>query len=195
MCRLLAESFTQHDPPAVALGLPPDEFEEFVGLYSAAAAMGRLTIIARDTSTNEMAGALLTEDMTSPPMNIEQVSEKFYPIFGLLGELDASYRQGKDFRPGEYLHLFLLGVSERYTRNGIGQRLVETCLDSGAAKGYKFAVTEATNRVSQHIFRKLGFVERAHVSYEEYRHEGAAVFASIAEHGGPIAMDRQIEAQ
>jgi ribosomal protein S18 acetylase RimI-like enzyme len=195
MCRLLAETFTQHDPPAVALGLPPDEFEEFVRLYSAAAAMGRLTIIARDASTNEMAGALLTEDMTSPPVNIEQVSDKFDPIFGLLGELDASYRQGRSFRSGEYLHLFLLGVSDRYTRRGIGQRLVETCLNNGAANGYKFAMTEATNGVSQHIFRKLGFVERAYATYAGYRHKGAPVFVSIADHGGPMAMDRQIEAQ
>jgi ribosomal protein S18 acetylase RimI-like enzyme len=157
--------------------------------------VGRLTIIARDTSTNEMAGALLTEDITSPPVNIEHVSEKFDPVFGLLGKLDANYRPEKDFRPGEYLHLFLLGVSDSYTRRGIGQRLVETCLNNGAAKGYRFAMTEATNRVSQHIFRKLGFVERAHVSYEEYLHEGAPVFASIAEHGGPITMDRPIDAQ
>ena len=32
MARLLAESFTQHDPPAVAVGLTPNEFEAFVEL-------------------------------------------------------------------------------------------------------------------------------------------------------------------
>ncbi|HEX2420940.1 MAG TPA: GNAT family N-acetyltransferase [Acidimicrobiia bacterium] len=193
MCRLLAETFTRNDPPAVALELPSDEFEEFVGLYSSSASMG-LTILARDASTHEMAGVLLTEDITSPAVNIEQVSKKFDPIFGLLGELDTSYRQEKVFRPGEWLHLFLLGVSDRYGRRGIGQRLVEACIENGAAKGYKFAVTEATNRVSQHIFRKLGFVERAYVAYADYRHQGAPVFASVSEHGGPMVMDRQLEA-
>lgn len=63
------------------------------------------------------------------------------------------------------------------------------------AKGYRLAVTEATNRVSQHIFRKLGFVERAELPYRKYRRGGVPVFASIAEHGGPMAMDRQLERQ
>ena len=54
------------------------------------------------------------------------------------------------------------------------------------------AVTEATNKVSQHIFRKLGFVERVRRSYQTHRFDGRAVFASIAEHGGPILMDRSL---
>jgi hypothetical protein len=54
------------------------------------------------------------------------------------------------------------------------------------------AVTEATNKASQHIFRKLGFVERVWRSYRDYRIDGQAVFASIVEHGGPILMDKQL---
>jgi hypothetical protein len=46
--------------------------------------------------------------------------------------------------------------------------------------------------VSQHIFGKLGFVTRAQVSYADYRRAGVAVFAWIAEHGGPMAMVRHL---
>ncbi len=53
-------------------------------------------------------------------------------------------------------------------------------------------MTEATNPVSQSVFRRLGFVERARRSYAEHRFEGRAVFASIAEHGGPMLMERSI---
>jgi len=193
MGRLLAETFTRHDPPAVALGLTRVEFEEYVTLYSLSAGRDGLTIIARDAATGVMAGALLTEDATSPPPEgIDQVTERFQPIFDLLGQLDEKYRNGRTVRLGEYLHLLLLGVAEEFTRRSFGQTLIDTCLDNGAAKGYRFAMTEATNRVSHHIFRKLEFVERTNLSYGDYRRGGVPVFASIAEHGGPMSMDRQL---
>ena len=60
MARLLAESFTQHDPPAVAVGLTPNEFEAFVELWSPAAGVDGLTVVARDVATGQLAGVLLT---------------------------------------------------------------------------------------------------------------------------------------
>jgi ribosomal protein S18 acetylase RimI-like enzyme len=193
MGRLLAESFTRHDPPAIAVGLTPDEFEAFVRCFSPAAGTEGLTIIARDVATGEMAGALLTEDAASPPpAGFDQVSEKFDPILDLLGQLDAEYREGRAIGSGAYLHLFLLGVAESFTGRRVGQHLVTACLANGAARGYRMAITEATNRVSQHIFSKLGFVARAERSYGDYRLDGVPAFASIAEHGGPKGMDREL---
>ncbi len=86
----------------------------------------------------------------------------------------------------------LLGVAERFAGRGIAQRLVEECLANGTRRGYRVAVTEATNKNSQHIFRKHGFVERVRWSYRDHRFEGREVFASIAEHGGPILMDKPL---
>lgn len=53
--RLLAESFTQHDPPAIAVGLTPDEFEAFVTLWLPGAGADGLTAIARDRETGQLA--------------------------------------------------------------------------------------------------------------------------------------------
>jgi len=195
MSRLLAESFTQHDPPAVAVGLTPDEFEAFVDLWSPAAGVDGLTIVARDVATRKLAGALLTDDAASPPPEgLDAVSEKFEPILDLLGQIDAEYRNERTIEEGQYLHLFLLGVAEQFSRRMIGQHLVAACLANGAIKGYSSAVTEATNPVSQHIFGRLGFKKRAERSYGEYRLDGAPVFASISKHGGPMTMDRIISA-
>jgi ribosomal protein S18 acetylase RimI-like enzyme len=93
---------------------------------------------------------------------------------------------------GESAHLFLLGVAERFGGKGIGCHLVAQCNANAAQKGYRLAVTEATNRTSQHIFRKLGFVERVGRSYQEHRFNGRAFFTSIAEHGGPMLMDKRL---
>jgi len=102
------------------------------------------------------------------------------------------YRGGRTVRPGEFLHLFLLGVSDRVAGRGVAQQLVVACLEHGKRRGYQVAVTEATNKVSQHIFRKQGFVERVKRSYAAHRFDGRHVFPSIAEHGGPILMDKSL---
>jgi ribosomal protein S18 acetylase RimI-like enzyme len=154
-----------------------------------------LTIIARDEASGAMAGALLNEDAASPaPEGVDRLSDKFVPIFDLLDQLEDQVPDDDPPLPGEALHLFMLGVDRAFARRGIGQQLVVASLAHGAELGYRVAVTEAMNRVSQHIFAKLGFLSRAEVSYADYRYDGIAVFASIAEHGGPMSMRRDLSA-
>jgi ribosomal protein S18 acetylase RimI-like enzyme len=193
MARLLGEAFAQRDPPAVAAGLTPSEFEGFVRLFCPKAASEGLTIVARSAETGEMCGALLAEDSASVmPDGLDRLSAKFSPIFDILGQLDAEYRGDRTLVPGESLHLFLLGVAGRFAGMGVAKQLVAECLANGARRGYRVAVTEATNRTSQHIFRKQGFVDRVRRSYGDHRFEGEAVFASVVDHGGPILMDKPL---
>ena len=56
------------------------------------------------------------------------------------------------------------------------------------------AVTEATNPTSQHIFRKQGFIDRVSRTYENFTLDGSNPFASIAEFGGVILMDKNLAA-
>jgi ribosomal protein S18 acetylase RimI-like enzyme len=191
---LLGEVFSRRDPPALAVGLTASEFEDFVRLLCPTLEAEGVTIVARHAGTKELVGVLLTQDSASAlPEGVRRLSPKFEPIFDILGQLDAEYRAGRTVHHGECLHLFLLGVSDRVAGRGVGQQLVAACLELGAKKGYRLAVTEATNTVSQHIFRKLGFEERVRRSYGAHRFGGRAVFASIADHGGPALMDRPID--
>ncbi len=193
MSRLLGAVFAQRDPPAVAVGLTALEFETFVRLFCTQAEADGLTVVARSAATGEMIGALLAEDSASvPPDSLDRVSDKFNPIFDILGQLDTEYRAGRVTQPGESLHLFLLGVALGFEGQGVAQRLVAECLANGVDRGYRLAVTEATNPTSQHVFRKQGFAERVHRSYGVHRFNGQAVFGSIADQGGPILMDRHL---
>lgn len=193
MTRMLAEVFSGREPPAVAVGLTRAEFESFVQLLCPNVVAEGLTIVARRANTGEMVGALLTEDFASTqPEGMASLSPKFDPIFDILGQLDAEYRDGRIVPHGESMHLYLLGVATAAAGHGVAKQLVATCLENGARKGYRIAVTEATANVSQHVFRRLGFTERVHRSYEEYRFGGRAVFASIAKQGGAILMDRHL---
>jgi ribosomal protein S18 acetylase RimI-like enzyme len=194
--RLLAETFTRRDPPAIAVGLTPVEFEAFVEVILRSEATQALTIVGRHLESGGLVGVMLSEDAASPPpegmSGLSALSERFDPIFDLFGRLDEQVDHPPVTRSGEVLHLFLLGVDGSFAGRGIAQRLVQASLALGTAQGYRAARVEATNPTSQHIFRKLGFSVIAQVSYAEYRRDGIAVFASIAEQGGPMAMIRDL---
>jgi ribosomal protein S18 acetylase RimI-like enzyme len=193
MCRMLAETFARNDPPAVAVGLTAAEFEAFVRLVAASELTQELTIVARDPASGSLAGAMLTEDAASPPPEgMTELSQKLDPIFDLFGLLEAQLAEPPADTPGAVLHLFLLGVDDRFAGQGVAQRLVREALDNGIARGYRTAIAEATNLRSQHILSKLGFTTRAKTSYEAYRRDGVPVFAAIAEHGGPMSMIRDL---
>lgn len=193
MVVLLADVFSHMDPPAIAVGITPPEFEALVRLFTLKAVEERVTIVARSIATGEIDGALLTEDSASAgPDSMDLLSKKFDPIFAILTELETEYRQGQAIQIGECLHLFLLGVARSYGGRGVAQNLVGTCLQNGSKRGYRLAVTEATNNVSQLVFRKLGFTDRVQRTYRSYTFQGRIPFATIEGHLGPILMDKQI---
>ena len=190
---LLAREFSAADPPAVAMELTPAELEAFVGRLCPTAAIDGLTIVARAPHTGQIVGVVLTDDFGAPPaVDLSGVSGKILPILTMLDGLDEAYRKDRPIAAGQYLHLFMLGVDARFARRGIAQQLVAACLANGRAKGYTHAVTEATGVVSQHVFRKSGFLERQRASYRDYRQDGRAVFASIQGHEATILMERAL---
>ena len=190
---LLARVFSAGDPPAVAVGLTHAELEPFVAALCPAAAADGLTIVARTPDTGRIVGVLLTDDFATPPaLDMSLLSDKMLPILTMLDGLDEEYRTGRSIAAGQYLHLFMLGVDADAARRGVAQQLVAACLANGRRKGYTHAITEATGVVSQHVFRKLGFTERLRAPYQEYRYEGAAVFAGIRDHAATILMDRRL---
>jgi ribosomal protein S18 acetylase RimI-like enzyme len=191
--QLLARVFSAAEPPAIAMGLTPADLERFVRLLCPRALADGLTIVARDFESQQIAGVLLTDDFAVPPVLAGgEISDKFLPILAMLDNLDEQYRQSRSIVAGQSLHLFMLAVDEHFAGRGIAQQLVTACLANGRQKGYTHAVTEATGAVSQHVFRKLGFGDRFRVSYQDYRYDARAVFASIRDHEAAILMDRTI---
>lgn len=193
MSRLLGEVFAEQDPPALAVGLTVVEFEAFVRLYGPKADAEGLSIVARSAATGKMVGALLAEDSaTEPPAGHDQLSPKFAPIFDILGQLDAEYSGGRSKQLAESVHLFLLGVAPSHAGRGVAKRLVAECLANSISKRFSIALTEATNKKSQHLFRKQGFIDRVRRSYKDHRFEERAFFTSITEQEGPILMEKYL---
>lgn len=190
--RLLAQVFSASEPPAVAMALTATDFEQFLQLVVPSVIADELTIVSR-TETGTLAGVLFTDDFARPlALDLTKINPKFLPIFSMLDVLDEQFREGKTISFGKYLHLFMLGVARQFTGRGVGQELIKACLDNGSRRGYRTALTEATGKVSQHIFRKNGFADRFSVGYSNFKYENRMVFASIREHEEATLMDRSL---
>jgi GNAT superfamily N-acetyltransferase len=190
MAELLGDAFSYREPIGIAIGMTPVEFSQMVHALVKAEDVQRLSIVARRSDTGEMVGALVCEDAASDSSaGLENWGEKFAMVGSILGELATRFGPAEHPRLGETVHAFLLGVRDGAEGNGVGQALVAASKENGARIGYRSAVAECTGRTSQHIFRKLGFVDRGMVPYAEHEYEGRRVFESVAEHGGPILME------
>jgi ribosomal protein S18 acetylase RimI-like enzyme len=191
--RLLANVFSESEPPAVAMALSFHDMEQFLQLVVPRVIPAGLTVLSRSQDPGQLAGVLLTDDFALPPdFDLSQISSKFLPILSMLGTLDEQFRRGRAVSPGEYLHLFMLGVDRQFAGHGIGKGLVKACLGIGLRRGYRTALTEATGRVSQHIFRSSGFADRFSVAYQNFVYQNKVVFASIREHESAVLMDRSL---
>ena len=190
--RLLSKAFSEAEPPAVAMALSFGEMKQFLHSIVPTIIRFGLTIICR-SDTGQMAGVLLTDDFASPaPINISKISAKFLPILAMLELLDEQFWDGRTVRVGEFLHLFMLGVDKQFAGRGIAQGLVDSCIENGRRKRFRTAVTEATGKVSQHVFLKNGFADRFSVSYRDFKYENEPVFASIRDHEKAILMERSL---
>ncbi len=193
MARLLAEAFSLYDPPAVAVGLTSPQVEALVTAFGPKAIAEKISVVARVASAEDLVGALLAEDfVTPPPDGLEDVAPSFAPIGALLGDLDSRYRASRTILPGSCVHIFMVGVADRASGQGIAQQLVTTCLANGRARGYRLAVTEATGSVSQHVFRKLGFRDILAAPYKDFLFNGRRVFSSIIGPEATILMEREL---
>ena len=188
---VVGQSFSGFDPMAVAQELSVQDFYEYITLLGEWLAQAGLSVIAKNKESGQVIGALITADFASePPLEVEKISDKFAPVFYLLESLDNSYKQDKQIELHEYLHLYMLAVAPEHRGKGIAQTLVSTTLEHGIKQGYKVAVTEAANQISQHVFRKTGFTSRCEISYGQFTYNGDSIFEAISDEGGTLLMDK-----
>jgi ribosomal protein S18 acetylase RimI-like enzyme len=189
---LLARVFSESEPLAVAMNISLSEMEQFLRHVAPEMISDGLTVISR-SKDSRLNGILLTDDFASPAaLDVNQFTSKYLPILSMLDTLDEEFRRERTISPGECLHLFMLAVDGQFAGRGIGQGLVQACIDNGVRKGYRLAVTEATGKASQHIFRKNGFADRFNIAYRDFMYEDKAVFSSIRDHEKAILMERAL---
>jgi len=194
LVHLIARTLCADEPLCVASGLLAPDVERFLEGASEQLLSDGLTMVARDGGTGKLAGALIAEDFVSPlPMEPENLSPKLQPILSLIARMRDDYRQERTLSSGQHLHVLMLATDRRYRGRGVAQRLVAAIVENGLELGFRHAVTEATGVVSEHVFRKAGFIERLRIPYASFRRDSATPFASIQTHESAILMAKSLD--
>jgi len=190
---ITARGFTDgSEPVALALGITPEKFKQFVDALLPKFLQEGLSIVVRDARTGEIAGAQLNEEMGMDlPVDPSQF-EWAAPVFALAGELYQQYYQGPHTEPSDAVHVVVIAVSISYRGKGVAQQLLDLSMEHARARGYMRAVVEATGVVSQHVFAKAGFTNKVEIPYATFECDGKRPFQNTGGHPSILLMDKDL---
>jgi len=77
----------------------------------------------------------------------------------LPAEIDLSQKR-------QVLTMMGVGVLEEHTGHRLGQKMTELTHQLAKDQGYLYAVVYCTNTISQHVFEKLGYIQRDKIDYD-----------------------------
>ena len=157
--------------------------------------------VAVKNGTNQVIGVVLADDMSIEPSPelikkfMEIPATKTYNvawIFGIIDELTKDYKAMKkekgEFKMGDVLELQVSAVHKDYKRRGVVTRLKKHFLDIGRRDGYRWSVSEASNRNSQGQNMKIGFRIEKEIFYKEWefggKGSGVKPFADVVDKYG-----------
>lgn len=69
-------------------------------------------------------------------------------------------------RKRQVLAMLGVGVLEEHTGHGLGQKMTELTHQLAREKGYLYSVVYCTNIISQHVFEKMGYIQRDKIDYD-----------------------------
>jgi len=188
---LIARTFSRDEPLAVTVGQTHEEFAAMLGVFLPTALPQRLTMGAY--VGQNLAGIALTTAFTfTPPPEIEGTSPNYPPIGALIEELERDYERENAARLGTCAHIHMLAIKSDVQGQGIAQALVDATARNAASHGFDTVLTDATNPTSQRVFAKIGFETVNEVRYNSFEYGGATRFASIANLGAIMLMEKRI---
>ena len=94
----------------------------------------------------------------------------------IVNEVTKDFKQQRkdegEFKNGVILECHLTAVHKDYARMGVVTKLKKNMINVARKKGYKYVVSEATNKYSQAQNMKIGFKIEKEIFYKEWKYEG-----------------------
>ncbi|MEG4918090.1 GNAT family N-acetyltransferase [Microcoleus sp. B7-D4] len=176
----ISQVFSSCEPMAKALKINFKEFYRFAVPVCQKAADEEISVIAKDKKTGEVVGFIISEDFLKvAPDSLEGIDNKFELVFSLLSALEENYRKSNLVKAGQILHIFMLGVQEKYSKRHIATTLVAENLNLAKQFNFEIAIAEATSVGSQKLFGNLGFTTEFSIEYKRYKFKDKHIFSSI----------------
>jgi ribosomal protein S18 acetylase RimI-like enzyme len=177
--RCISRSFTK-ETMSQALGIGINSYMSFAKIF-AMAMQYQLSLVAKDEQSGDVIGFSVLKDFLAWTPHIYHFDPRFIPIGNLIYELEKWYHSKYTVKYGEILHLFMLGVDEKYRGKGIAHQLMEESFNVAKNKGYTRIIAEGTGSITQHICAKYGFKVLKEIQYKTFLYYGQLVFKKIKE--------------
>jgi ribosomal protein S18 acetylase RimI-like enzyme len=192
--RIYAEVFLADEPTTHTRSPDPARFLYYANLYTQFLSGKKLSFLARDERTPELAGFIFCVDMTGSLESLGEwatlITEDFREVMTMINELEDRYIRLAEIAPGSVLHIFQIGVDRQYRSQGIAQLLINQALANARRYGFRKAIADCTNLASRRSFEQCGFLEVGFSSYEEFNLDGDHFFSGCE--GGIWLMVKDI---
>jgi len=180
---IMTDIFSRSEPLTRLLGINETEFSYFAEIFAAKAIEEELGVFAREHGSKRILGFCISEDLLScPPPEADRISPKFLPIMALVNQLDSWFLSRYQARKGDYLHIFMTGISKYCRHREVSLGVVAESLRIAEVRGYRGALGESTNVLAARAAARNGFSELYAIPYSNFSFEGKAVFAEMGSH-------------
>ncbi|OQW90572.1 MAG: hypothetical protein BWK79_19520 [Beggiatoa sp. IS2] len=180
VCSCLAKAFSQREPLAKHMQITVEDFYVLARYLCDKAERQQLSLVAKDTLTNQIVGCHIIESDTSTESEdiTKRLSNKFLPIFALLEEvvkplltIQSSHKR--------VAHLFAVAVDEDYQNLGIAKKLLTLELNLLQQRGYEWCEGEFTNPYSLKAIQSVlvsAMMYSNEIAYKTFRYRDTFPF-------------------
>lgn len=177
-CSVFVDASVLHE----AVGVSIKEYREYMRGSFETMRKQELSLVAIDSSTNEIIGCLIACDYTSQVQNPSAIPDTLKPINALLQDLDNIYRGTQRVTAGQCLLVDMAIVSPLARGLSVYSRMREAIHMVGRAVGFTKVVGELSSAATQHVcINKFGHRVCAEIEYASFEYSGRRPFAKIKE--------------
>ncbi|RXG57984.1 hypothetical protein Avbf_09356 [Armadillidium vulgare] len=199
---LIKESFATRGPVICGLHLGKEEVLEFFSHSAKEWIKYQPSVCAIYIPENKIVGANLTKILTRnvqetfKDANISHYTPGVQTLIKILSNIESSCNIFKqDETADKVLEIAVLAVDLEFSGNKLSYRMNEESERIALELGCQIATTQATNKISQHIFRKIGYENRFWIDYRDVEVDGIKPLDISAMHGstGAIAFIKYLK--
>eukprot|EP01156_Anaeramoeba_ignava_P015298 Anaeramoba_ignava/a612594_27.p1 GENE.a612594_27~~a612594_27.p1 ORF type:complete len:241 (-),score=83.74 a612594_27:32-754(-) len=175
----VSTSFAERELMSIVLGISKKEWDPLTIQIVELGVKCGLSVVAREKQTNKFVGCFISQDaVDDSKIDFSKLCSKWEPVWEIIHDL---YKKTKlSEKKEENLHLWTIAINEEFRGRRAARPISYANMMLGAQNGFKNVFAEATGIESQKVFRKLGFEEKSHINYSNYKYKGKYPYKSMS---------------
>ena len=181
--RFIADVFLERDSLGMMDAEECEEFRQFLVIVGAQSAKRGFGLIARCRDTNQMVGAVISDDLADTMNSGDAIQEaQEDPFVALVHELNKGYLGDGELADNQYFSIKFIATAGDFIGQGLISDLITQMLEIASANGFDYAQAEASGPASQHVFiNKFGFEEKNSITFNTFVYGDEKPFAEVGD--------------